>query len=359
MKKNIIIFTAIIILFQTMTSYADRVQKIPRRVFFKQSSFLEDQDFEYKEIINGISNLIYNSIAAIQPIVRVFKQTKSKILVELFPELPNIKIHIILYEKDKAIISREFLFNNRPDIMSSFTLFIKETANIFAPSLDPVAPEVITEELVKEEQLKDAAEETEFLNKFDKRFELTLWTSGLMSIFNNSSSEESVISLRKFSMLPLIFDFSWYIKRRFGLIFSFYFDYNDEFHFASETNEEDYTSASSDNLFLLPGIGITYRTIGRVSAQFNVVISIGGIKIDAHDDITGIVDAGESTWICSPLVSFNSILSWNITPSFALKTKVTMHMNPMLAFFSDASSYKGSAGTLYFQFFSLGASYRF
>ena len=174
----------------------------------------------------------------------------------------------------------------------------------------------------------------------------------------NSSNSETI---RKFSMLPLIFNASWYFSRNVGLIYAFYFDYND--FFIMGDNYDEYgnfeSHGESDNLFLLNGLGFTYRTLSRVAAQFNIIQYAGPVKVHANSNIEGFLSAGEEDSRLFLPLAFDSILNINITPYFSIKTKMTMYLN-IAALADDGGDSNGNEySTIYFQFFSLGASVHF
>ncbi len=153
---------------------------------------------------------------------------------------------------------------------------------------------------------------------------------------------------------------AYYFGRSFGIYLSFYSDYNEFFAFEiKRVDDTAWDKAASKALFLLPGIGITYRTLGYVSAQFNVGFYYGWVRVEGMDADGGIADHGEIVWINYSLLSLNFILGWNFLPELAIKTKIGMNMDLVHLILMDSTPYDFDYNGIFFNLFSIGASYRF
>lgn len=354
----------ILILLLSWNIFSEDIQKIPRRVYFIQESHEVTIDENLTGMISGISNFLYNSISSIIPIVRVYEteRANSIIKVDIFGEEEFIKIIITLIEDDAELITRNFSYPRYREEYEGFSGFINTTALEFSEYLGFVLPKVEgTTDILEEEQYREAAEETIYLDSLAKKWELTLWTSGLMQLGSTKTGSGDFDTIRGFSMFPLIFDAARYFNRNVGLIYSFYFDKNDFFIFGEiyDNNGDPIGISQSDNLFLLNGLGFSYRTVSRVAAQFNIIQYAGAVRIEAITDMRNFLSAGEKSWILMMPLAFSSIINVNITPHFSIKTKITMYLN--LSGFGEGNdnSYDSDYTTMFFQYFSLGASVRF
>jgi hypothetical protein len=361
-KKTVFI---IFILLLCINIFSEEIERIPRRILFIQENHNAVITENLTGIINGISNFLYNSISSIIPIVRVYdaERANSIIMVDIFEEEESFKIIITLSEENNELMIKEFSYPKYREEYEGFSLFINNTAEDFSEYLGFVLPKVESTDIFKEEQYEDISEETEYLDSLAKNWELTLWTSGMMQTVNMGGGEsEGLDTVRKFSMLPVIFDAAWYFKRNVGLLYSFYFDYNDFFIFADTRDEEGEYSGhgDTDNLYLLNGLGLSYRTLGRVAAQFNIVLYAGGLRLEANSDLGEFMSEGEKEWFFYMPLSFSPILNINITPNFSIKTKMTMYMSlTTIAGGGGDDKIEGQYSTIFFQYFSLGASVRF
>ncbi len=363
MRKSLIF---LILAFQFAGNWllADTLSLIPRRVYFSQTSSVAAMDEERQALTGAILDYLYTSIAALQPIVRVEESERahSSVLVDLASEGEAIRIRVSLSENRQVLVARDFQLFTLDQDLKGYTNFINDTASVFAPYLDLVKPEVREVDFSDEKAMIEVVEETDFTEKLNKRFEITLWLSGLTQVFHEPTVAQSEqISIRPFTVFPISIDAAYYFGRSFGLYLSFYSDYNDFFAFEiiRDIDDRPLDKADSKTLFLLPGIGITYRTLGYFSAQFNVGFYYGWARVEALDDVGGVADAGEIAWVNYSFLSLNFILCWNILPEVAVKTKFGMNMDLVHLFLMDSIPYDFDYNGIFFNFFSIGASYRF
>ena len=95
------------------------------------------------------------------------------------------------------------------------------------------------------------------------------------------------------------------------------------------------------------------------AAQFNVGFYYGWARVEALDPVGGVADAGEIAWINYSMLSLNFILGWNILPEVAVKTKFGMNMDIVHLILMESIAYDFDYNGIFFNFFSIGASYRF
>jgi len=344
--------------------FADSLNLIPRRVFFSQTSNVEGIDEERQALTGALVDYLYTTIAALQPIVRVqgSERAHSSVLVDLAMDGETVKIQVALRDKNQIQVARDFRLVTVDRGLDEYTEFINETARVFAPYLELVKPEVREVDFSDEKAMVEIVEETDFTEKLNKRFEITLWLSGLTQVFHDPTvAEPEQISMRPFTVFPIIIDAAYYFGRSFGLYLSFYSDFNEFFAFEiiRDIDDNALDKAASKALFLLPGIGITYRTLGYLSAQFNVAFYYGWARVEALDNVAGVADAGEIAWINYSMLSLNFILGWNMLPEVAIKTKFGMNMDIVHLILMDSIAYEFDYNGIFFNFFSIGASYRF
>lgn len=363
MRKSATLLVLLFLVFAVTVS-ADSLSLIPRRVFFSQTSSVGSVDEERQALTSALVDYLYTTIAALQPVVRVedSESAHSSVLVDLTRDGEAVKIQVALREKNQIQVARDFRLMAVDRGLDEYTGFINETARVFAPYLELVKPEVREVDFSDEKAMVEIVEETDFTEKLNKRFEITLWLSGLTQVFHDPTvAEPEQISQRPLTVFPIIIDAAYYFNRSFGLYLSFYSDYNEFFAFEIIRDIDDNAlyKAASKALFLLPGIGITYRTLGYVSAQFNLGFYYGWARVEGLDADGGIAAHGEIVWINYSMLSLNFILGWNILPELAVKTKFGMNMDIVHLILMDSIAYDFSYNGVFFNFFSIGASYRF
>jgi hypothetical protein len=344
--------------------FADTLSLIPRRVYFSQTSSVAAMDEQRQALTGAILDYLYTSIAALQPIVRMDdpERAHSSVLVDLASEGEAVRIRVSLSENTQVQVERDFRLLTLDQDLNDYTRFINDTASVFAPYLDLVKPEVRESEFSDEKAMIEVVEETDFAEKLNKRFEITLWLSGLTQVFHEPTvAQPEQISIRPFTVFPIVIDAAYYFSRSFGIYISLFSDYNDFFAFDTIRDIDDtlLDKAESKTLFLLPGIGITYRTLGYLSAQFNAAFYYGWARVEALDDVGGVADAGEIAWINYSFLSLSFILGWNILPEVAVKTKFGMNIDMVHLFLMESYPYEFDHNGIFFNFFSIGASYRF
>jgi len=351
-------------------AHGQELTRIPRRVAFVREGARETLTPDQRALTGGLADYLYTSIAARQPIVRVEDReaAHSTVLVVTRREGRGAQVEVELIEDGRTTETTSLLLADSGNELAEYTRFVEQTAAAFAPHLDLVEPVVESAELGEEEALREVVRETDYADKLDRRFELTLWLSGLSRVYHDPLVDNpSTLATRDFSVFPLILDASYYLSRTFGLTFSFYFDYGD--FFAFDMVEEDTGGgefepagrARSTNVFLLPGLGVSYRTLGLFSAQFGAVFYYGAVYVDADDPVGPIGGAGDTGWLSYSFLSFNSGLAWNFHPRVSVRTRFGFSYDIRQLIFMDSGviPYEMSYNGVFFNFFALGVSYRF
>ncbi len=175
-----------------VTASADTLSLIPRRVFFSQTSSVESIDEERQALTGALVDYLYTTIAALQPIVRVEESERahSSVLVDLARDGEAVKIQVALRDKSQIQVARDFHLVAVDRDLDEYTAFINETARVFAPYLELVKPEVREVGFSDEKAAVEIVQEIDFTEKLNKRFEITLWLSGLTQVFHDPTVAE-------------------------------------------------------------------------------------------------------------------------------------------------------------------------
>ena len=196
-------------------------------------------------------------------------------------------------------------------------------------------------------------------------FQVSLW----LSLFRNSLDGAEGTFVYDF-LFPQIIDLDWYINTTWGVNFSFYFESSDFISFGRvEIPDVSSTTADSSNILLLPGIGLTFRSLGKISGNYGISLYLGPVYVYALDDIlnsspisiTPFLSAGESTWIFFSYLSLKTGVSYNFNDKWSLKTRIVTFLSPLAIIdpgqqLTDYSSMeRGSSFSLNIQ---LGLGYR-
>jgi hypothetical protein len=338
--------------------------RIPQRVFFEPTpSGLA----ETNPTLSQLPEYLYTALAAIQPIVRVTDRTAANSTVAISRSGRSIAASLESGGETQATEELSGVPNNR-----AIVDFVDQTAKKFAPFLQFVEPKVVkvagpeaektrsAQELISTVQLKD---------RYAKPFEMTLWGAGVLTFAsesgNNSRSEAA------WNGLPASFDFSWFLNRHFGVVASVWTYFGESLTFGDVSNGGP---GYVRGFFALPGVGITYRTVGRLFAELGAIAYAGyghitnitsqTIGRDLDGNFSPFMAPGESKSIFYPLVSLSSSLGYSISPSFALRTSIELSFTPA-SFYSDSTTsynsfvYPVHGSGIFFRLFSLGLSYRF
>ncbi len=378
---------------------AEGIGKIPRRVFFGFVSGRVKDEVRKERLFYLLPDFLYTEVSSFKPIVRVGDRKKADSLVlvdirELEVKSENatrvgkpVEVKVVLIDRNRVVLSRVGRFNMGEVDIEKFTGFVNEVSKAIAPFMRLVKPRVRVVKSVREEKVKKVVKRIEYADKLAKEFEFTLWASGLTRLSQITpyafTSNEPI---DRFSYIfPLVFDIGWYYQKNSGLLFSFYFDSNNDMSFGlvydviyrSDGTIDDVRRigvSRSENEIYLGGIGYTYRSLDMISAEFNIVQYFGGVRVKAIDPIAvyywdlnqhsvrrGLsVAAGEIGWIFYSLLSLQSVLCVNPLPMLSLKLKFALNVNPALLINPNLDShyYSLDFSSIFFNFFQLGIALR-
>lgn len=365
-KRTLSVLLAVLVLSSGLHVFAQDIQpaRIPQRVYFEPTpSELAGAD----PVLSQLPEYLYTAVAAIQPIVRVSDRAEANSAVTVSRSGNAIAVQLESGGEKKASEQLSAQPNYR-----AITDFVDRTAKKFAPLLPLVEPKVVKVAGPEEAQTGAARELISTVRMNDQYatpHEMTLWGAGLLTFASDSGSNSRTYAA--WNGLPISFDFSWFVSRNFGLVASFWSYYGDSLTFGDVLNGGP---GYVRGFFALPGVGVTYRTLGRLFAELGATAYAGyghitnitstTIGRDYNGSFSPFLAPGESRSIFYPLVSLTSSLGYNISPNFALRTSIDINFTPA-SFYADSTTaynsfvYPVHGSGIFFRLFSLGLSYRF
>ena len=232
------------------------------------------------------------------------------------------------------------------------------TVERFVPLLDRVEPEVRVRELAADEETREVLNEVLFAEAMATPFEATLW-AGLVA--KNLSGEEGGPPLYLQAPFHYLAELAWFPAPNHGFSATFLFEYSSISSFGRDA--ADNNGAESDNLYLLPGIGYTYRTLGRLSAGFYTGLNYGWVRITAKEDLYDegslVLNSGDTEsafthyMIMKPFVAYSLNETWSLKTSFSLYLSIFDMFN--VPFSTGIAQGRGGG---YLQFLNIGVGYR-
>ena len=338
----------------------DASDTILRPVYFPAAQSSAVLDKEGATLISGTPEMLATSIASLQPITRADSEAaaRSVVTIAASPSADGkvtVRVRLLESGLEKKAASKVF---TAPAVnLSEFRTFVITTAAAFAPLLGPVAPEASILKVGSEQQLIRAAQATDDIDQLDKRLEFTLWMSGLRRIIDSTAgggggSNQSSAYVFGLDLLPLTAEATWFFNRDLGLQLSFFFNDTNTFDFGSGSRYNAY------GLFLFPGIGFVYRTLGELSAEFAITLSAGWVLVTATSgDVVDrnsivVIPQGSSKWSNLSLrIHFSPSIMWSITPAVGLKGSIGFELiTPGFSWYDSPF--------VDLQFLSIGVAYR-
>ena len=333
------------------------LDKIPRPVYFPAAGIEATLDAEGAALVAGAPEMLATLIAESQPFTRADSADTARSVVAVSAVAGasgSVTVGIELIEGGdvKSRSTRDFAVSSID--LASFKDFVAGTAARLAPSLGPVEPlaralDVSAQrEFVRVSPQKDPAEE------LDKRFDLTVWASGLLRVMDSTGVDKNGFYFG-LGILPLIAEGRWFFSPNLGVQLSFYCNYTNAFDFGNGSRYK------AHGLFLFPGAGLVFRTLGEVSGEVGFTFSLGWIRLTATSgDVvdrlgTVVLTQGDSAWSSLAVrLRVSPAVSWNITPSVAIKAGLGLDL-----VFPGMFPWYGDSPLGDFQYLAVGAAYRF
>ena len=281
---------------------------------------------ETRALVLGAPEMLATALSSIQPYTRVDSPdlARSVVSVQVVDGgQGHLSVTIALHDTDGGSDQANADFASAAIDISAFTQLLDGAARRFAPRLGPVPPQVDILKVTKEQELIFAAQQTDYLDTLDTRWSFSLLSSGLLRLLDSTGVTPGGASFSALSVFPLVLEADWFFGRNFGALASFYFNDSNAFDFGHHSRY------LATGIFLFPGIGIVYRTLGVISAEYAITLSAGWIHLtaDAGDvkDENQLValPQGSSTWSAlSPRIRIAPSLIWNVSPAIGLKATI-------------------------------------
>ncbi|MDY7029308.1 MAG: hypothetical protein SVR04_13500 [Spirochaetota bacterium] len=266
-------------------------------------------------LFTGAGSTLFSLINNRQAIIEASEEKAHSILRTVVqPEEEGTGLEFLLEGKDGEIVSSREVFPAR-GVNTTFKEFLERSADIFAPRLGEVTPVVRVMDRATDPETREVLDELMFVESMQTPFEASLW----MGIATKRTNSESGSPLYLHFPFQYFGEITWYRVPNHGLSATLFLEYSDYLQPVDTDTKEFY---------ILPGVGYTYRTLGRFSAGFFTGYNIGAIRIYAEENIVGedwiSLLAGESEWflfqyfVMKPFVSYALNESWSLKSSFCL-----------------------------------------
>ncbi|RKX89177.1 MAG: hypothetical protein DRP70_04500 [Spirochaetes bacterium] len=293
-------FTAVILILSALNLCANEDNSIPRRIRFE----LEITEGA-PEYLSMTAEILFAEIAARNTVIPIEHEDGRVDLIHITAD--DSKLTFSLTAEGTDLLSESFSLVDLTNLEDLETA-CSQVAEVWASYLGLIEPDV--QELVVRQERK-MTDEIALERSLASPFQMVLYSPAFrVKPFTSNSYGGSHLGL-----MPIVFDFQWFINSNIGISFSMYLEYSSFYQFGeSDTNEQ--------NLFLLPGIGFIYRTIGRLSGEFSAGYYFGPVQMTAGGDIPEFaLLAGDVIWITTSMLDFHLALSWNFTNRFSIKMK--------------------------------------
>ncbi len=306
---------------------------------------------------------LFNLINTRQPLIRALEdEANSTIRTEVLPAAnpeSAVELRFTLFHNDEALHVSVGVFQRGFDY-EDYRNFLEECVDYFSPELGRVEPKIELTRLETDPDTHRLLDQLIYSDSLLTPYEVTLW-AGILSK-NPNGDEGDPLYLH----FPLHYfgEFTWFPgKGHHGFTASLFFEYSEYSSFADSVLSAN-EPGLSDNLYLLPGLGYTYRTSGEFSAGFYSGLNVGGLRIHAKENLVwdgGLsLQEGESEWVLMHFLVMRPYVSWAINESWTLKTSFALYItlmqlfpNPLQTDYYDV----GDPGAE-IQFLNFGISYR-
>lgn len=332
---------------------------IPRRVFVHavETEQLSSIPPEFHSMIRAIPFFLFSEINSLKPVLLSEDESEADSSLRVSVLQSEDGASVTCTVSDRGIVTSEALMRLKNDqaLIESYARQIREIAEQFVPHMADVKPEVSLERIEQEERRSRIVKEATFAEALNRSFQLTVWAPGFTQLI---SFNEGRVDSSFNPPTPLHFsaDLGYYPTENFGFLFSVYFDRNDRMQLGSvdelltdDTSDDSYEVetiryCNTENQYLLGGLGLGYRTLGRIGAEFNTILYLGILNLKAKEDIFHIyssesggeydsvlaLEKGEIVDFFYSMVSLQSILSFSITKRISLKAKWSLNVDPRI-----------------------------
>ena len=332
--------------------------RIPRRVLFAPPTGVElIADVEIRALLERLPDYLYTTVSESQPVVRVVTEEEARSRVEVVVDADALIVRLATGSDGPA---QRSLF--RPFSSQELLAFVDETSAWLAGNLGLVEPLILLTQSEQAISRQQVVEEVEFADQVATPWELTLWASGVLRLLE--FSDEGVPPTVE--LFPVIFDTTWYFQRFLGLTASLWYQQTGYLYFG-----EDASSVPADTYswFILPGVGIAYRTLDVLAANIGATLYLGPVVVTNNDSVTigddsssGFVpflDPGQTKTVLYTTLQLQGGISYNLSPKWSVRTRFSLNIYPPMLIGVDSWRwYPNSGNSAFFSYFAIGATYR-
>jgi hypothetical protein len=326
-----------------------------------QRVFVEPVELETTREVPGIfleaGETLFALINTAQPLIRSGREDANSAISTTIREVDGeLEVSFLLLQEGEELVKSIGVIPET-ERLSAYREFLNRSAEEFIPFLDKVEPEVLVKELSTDEETRAVLDEIIFNESLEKPFEATLWVGlGTKNLDGDGGNPFYLhFPFHYFS------EVTWFTAPNHGLSLSLLLEYSDLISYGRNFNDD---RAASDNLYVLPGVGYTYRTIGRLSAGFYAGVNLGLVNITAREGIFNdgslVLALDESEWFLTHQAIMKPFVSYAFNDTWSLKTSFALYLSLLDMFgisLDDRISGEGGGG--YLQFLNLGLGYRF
>lgn len=341
MKKAVILILGYLLFSSFVFS---EEQLIPQRILIQWEGDAGD---------SLITSILFAELASKNPLIPVDNPDEAHCLMTLIQSDSSLKIQVLspLGRGNREIRNAEMA---DPMILEkTFLSLAREWQEI----LQPIPPEVQQEQILYRDELE---RKISFEEQLIKPFEITLWLPlSARMIMQGDNYETKWLE----PQWPLRVDMTWYPKENIGLFASLEMEYNTPMDTAYNYNiQQERLIAEAEGTIVMPGLGVQFRTIGKIAAQMDLAYYHGFVQINAKESsYVPHLSAGEtSEWLFYPVLNLDASLNWAINTDWSIKVKM-MDVNIGLRTFYAEWDKEFPDSSLGFNIspLQLGVSYRF
>lgn len=362
------------------------LDKIPQRIYFSAV------DIEKCDVLPPDAlEMFHAALARKTALVRVFSEKEAHSAIELSCSEQRkgpLSIDIVFRHFEEGELAEYSGPAEELQSWDNLITFMKKAAETIAPAIEPVVPEI---EVVESDGKTQAAEESlifegtgETLSYIEKAkaqearaatWSYGLWATGLvLPVMGGGDDEEESDDDYRIDPSPIILNVNYFPKRHFGYRGSLYLHYEQRFTFGRAFDpvsgfELFDTRASTNNLFLLPGLGVQFRTLGKtyVSAGFDaygglvIIDNPNNFSVGKGDEFIDreVVGPKDSAAYFYSYFSMRVELGYSFNPHWSAGLRTAQYFFPgFWAGMFDHPKYDLNEHAFFIQFLSLGIEYR-
>jgi len=299
-QSGLFLFLIILIVSFPVTAQSSDTEKIPRRIVLISEN-----------VPLTVSEIFYSKLADYVPLVAVSENQMFHNRIVMSNKKGDLQLK--LFEGDKLVKQKEIpetIYNN-PDNLEKA---LEETAREWSAVLGLVYPEIRKEIIVKKEERK---KEISFEEKLRKPWQATLWVPVSLRVI--VPVDGNVYTNKYIWQGPVRGDIAWFFNDNIGLNFTFWYEYGRYISMGSYDSQPLETESS----IIKPGIGVIFRTIGKLSAEIGFSFYAVFADITALENLNEPdLSAGDSIRVIYPAIGVEPSVLWSPAEHWSLKVKL-------------------------------------